>query len=130
MAWLIWGTSLDPRLNPQISWTDIGQTLLHEIESGESATAMRSRLELKKASHSRRESPPPCFFRPAGRWIVCDAFKQMVDELEPGKNRFHPVTLLDKAGDEYPWNYHLMIVTIFGAATNTSDRICSSLTRS
>jgi hypothetical protein len=111
MAWLIWGTSLDPRLNPQIFWTDIGETVLREIESGESATPLRSRLELRKAKHSRRESPPPCFFRPAGRWIVCDEFKHMVGELEPGKNQFHPVTLLDNAGDEYPWVYHMMIVT-------------------
>ena len=111
MAWLIWGTSLDPRLSPDIFWTDVGETILHEIEGGESADPLRSRLELRKAKHSRRDLPPPCFFRPAGRWIVCDQFKQMVDELEPGMNRFHPVSLLDKVGEEYPWNYHLMIVT-------------------
>jgi hypothetical protein len=110
MAWLIWGTSLDSRLNPEIFWTDIGKTLLQEIESGQSASPLRSRLELRKAKHSRRESPPPAFFRPAGRWIVCDEFKHMVDELEPGRNRFYPVTLRDEAGDEYPWDYHLMMV--------------------
>lgn len=34
----------------------------------------------------------------------------MVDELEPSRNRFYQVTLLDKVGDVYPWDYHLMIV--------------------
>jgi hypothetical protein len=111
VAWLIWGTSIDPRLNPDIGWTDIGYTTMQEVERGENAKPLRSRLELRKAKHSRRESPPPCFFRPAGRWIVCDEFKQIVDVLEPEMNRFHPVTLLNKAGEEYPWDYNLMIVT-------------------
>jgi hypothetical protein len=110
VAWLVDGTSLDPRWDPEFGWVG-DAAVVAEVRAGREIPTDIPSLVLQKARRSRKKSPVPDFFRPAAVWVVCDAFKAMVDALEPGRNQFFPVVLLDKAGNKLPLRYHLMNVT-------------------
>lgn len=114
MAWLIYGTPLDPRMDPQFGWTGDSHAVVKELIAKRAEGVVLHevpRLTLQKAQHSRRQSSPPDLFRSASIWVVSEVFRLIVGEVEPGKNQFFPVTLLDKTGSELPLRYHLMNVT-------------------
>ncbi len=46
----------------------------------------------------------PDLFNANGFLTVCDAFKRVVDELEPNVHQFFPITFFDKKGEVVPGN--------------------------
>lgn len=114
MAWLIYGTPSDPRMDPQFGWTEESEAVVGRLYERSWEAVMLDdapRLSLQKAAHSRRQSDPPDFFQPAGIWVVSEEFRSIVAELEPHQNQFLPVIMLDKAGHELPLKFYLMNIT-------------------
>jgi hypothetical protein len=109
MAWLIYGTPLMPRFQPHFEWSGLSGTAVETIRAFKPVEDAPSAIVGTRTSLRAKILPPPDFFKGLGGWLVCDAFKEMVDDLEPHENQFFPVTLLDELG-KVPLKYWLMNV--------------------
>ena len=111
MAWLIYGTPIDPKFNLGFEWVGPGTSAIRQLLTRPQALTDVPPLRLQRAQHSRKNSMPRDFFRPGGVWVVSDRFRMIVQQLEPQQNQFFPVTLHDKTGADLGVLFHLMNVT-------------------
>jgi hypothetical protein len=111
MAWLIYGTPLDPEFNLNFEWVGPGTSAIRQLLAFPQPLTDVPPLRLQRAQHSDKTSMPLDFFRPGGIWVVSDRFKMIVQQLEPEQNQFFPVTLHDKTGADLGVLFHLMNVT-------------------
>lgn len=106
MAWLVRGMSLDPRLQPQFEWID--PPVGFQRGWDEATPHPTDTIPTIAKKTGRRKSPPPCFFRLRGLPVVCAAFRDMVESLEPGVHEFHSISLLDKGGNKLPEQFYII----------------------
>ena len=111
MAWLIYGTAIDPKFNLGFEWVGPGTSAIRQLLTRPQTLTDVPPLRLQRAQHSRNKSMPLDFFQPGGVWVVSDRFRMIVQQLEPQQNQFFPVTLHDKTGADLGVLFHLMNVT-------------------
>jgi hypothetical protein len=78
---------------------------------GERVDPQPVNLTAMRASHPDVEHPGlPDLLTVGSLPVVCDAFRQIVQELEPGKHQFIPIALYDEAEHPLPGTYWVMNV--------------------
>jgi hypothetical protein len=111
MAWLIYGTPLKPRYTHHFEWSGVTEEQRKALEVGKQIEPPASGIVGRKLSNAGKLHPLPDLFKGCNAWIVCEEFKKIIDALEPDKNQFLPVRLLDEIEKEVQRRYYLMNVT-------------------
>jgi hypothetical protein len=110
MVWLVRSTSLDPKLQPDFNWMDPPPKYYEDWHKAVPRDPNSiPRIARRKG---RRKSPPPCFFMLDGPMVVCAAFRDIVEALEPNTHEFHPITLLGKDGSELPDRFYILNILV------------------
>ena len=111
MAWLIYGVPIKPRFNPIFEWSGLTEGQRQGLEAGKQIEIPQPPIVGRKLSGSGKLHPLPDLFKGCNAWIVCEAFKQIVEALEPNVSQFLSVRLLDEIEKEIQERYYLMNVT-------------------
>jgi hypothetical protein len=106
MAWYIEGTCVDPANYVNAGFEQKPGYEGLSVWSGGEPVAPELVPSTARVRSDRRQLP--CFFAVSTALAVCDAFRTLVESLEPGRHQFLPVTMLRRSGDPYPGRFYLL----------------------